>query len=346
MFHSRVKRRAFTLIELLVVIAIIAVLIGLLVPAVQKVREAANRMTCGNNLKQIALAALSFEGANGFLPPGGYMGGTNTGTYGTYPGSTAGPLAFLLPYMEQESVFKQLPANLFLDPAKTPGYNVAPWAYGTPPYSTDGNQTGPPPGSNANIKTYLCPSDNATTLIPVGAGGSWDALAPGDGNCSGTFTVNSICGDYIYDLTGAFAARQPGAANYVGCAGGLGSNANLANTTSYLYPGIYYLKSQIKIAEIIDGTSNTLAFGESLGGNGKTRDFHLTWMNGGGMPVAWNLPSDFSTAKWYQFSSKHSGIVQFAFQDGSIKGLRSSISTLTFRLLGGRADGQAITGDY
>ncbi len=345
MDFSRGSRRAFTLIELLVVIAIIAVLIGLLVPAVQKVREAANRMTCGNNLKQIALAALSFEGANGFLPPGGYIGGTNYGTYGSYPGSQTGPLAFILPYIEQESVFKQLPSNLFLDPAKTPGYNVAPWAYGTPPYSTDGNQTGPPPGSNANIKTYLCPSDNATALIPATAGGSWDALAPGD-NGSGQFNTAGMIADYIYDLTGTFAARQPGASNYAGCAGGLGSYTGMANTTSYLYPGIYYLKSQIKIAEITDGTSNTLAFGESLGGNGKTRDFHLTWMCGGGMPTAWNLPADFSTSSWVQFSSKHTGIVQFAFQDGSIKGLRSSISTLTYRLLSGRADGQAITGDY
>jgi prepilin-type N-terminal cleavage/methylation domain-containing protein len=345
MDFSRGLRRAFTLIELLVVIAIIAVLIGLLVPAVQKVREAANRMTCGNNLKQIALAALSFEGANGFLPPGGYMGGTNYGTYGSYPGATAGPLAFILPYIEQESVFKQLPANLFLDPAKTPGYNVAPWAYGTPPYSTDGNQTGPPPGSNTTIKTYLCPSDNATTLLSPSVGGSIDVFAPGD-NCSGQFNAASFCIDYIYDLTGAFAARQPGASNYVGCAGGLGAYTALANAQYALYPGIYHLKTTTKLAEVLDGTSNTFAFGESLAGNGQNRNFHSTWMAGGGMAVAWGIPSHFSTANWYQYSSKHSGVVQFAFQDGSIKGIRSSISTLTYRLLAGRADGQAINGEY
>src|SRR5262245_11593646 len=97
MLH-RSRRSGFTLIELLVVIAIIAILIGLLVPAVQKVRESAARMTCQNNLHQIALAAANYESNYKKLPPG-YIG-PPTGVLSN-AGPMIGCMALLLPYMEQ-----------------------------------------------------------------------------------------------------------------------------------------------------------------------------------------------------------------------------------------------------
>ena len=133
-------RRGFTLIELLVVIAIIAILIGLLLPAVQKVREAAARMSCTNNLKQIGLALHNYDSSNGYLPPG-----IDMNTY-------VGTLAYLLPYIEQGNIYAQIPTNLFVLP---PGASGGAWwgsAYGI---------------AQSRVKTFLCPSDSADSLTPT-----------------------------------------------------------------------------------------------------------------------------------------------------------------------------------
>src|SRR5262245_63981028 len=100
------SRRGFTLIELLVVIAIIAVLIGLLLPAVQQVREAAARLQCKNNLKQIGVAFHNYHAAFGLFPPGFLSGSAVTDGEGTGPGWGWG--AYLLPYLEQDNLFRRI----------------------------------------------------------------------------------------------------------------------------------------------------------------------------------------------------------------------------------------------
>jgi prepilin-type N-terminal cleavage/methylation domain-containing protein/prepilin-type processing-associated H-X9-DG protein len=226
-------RHAFTLIELLVVIAIIGVLLGLLLPAVQKVRDAANRAKCENNLKQLGLACLNYESTNHGLPP------ALTGYYNP----AAAPLnwaTYVLPYIEQDSLYRKYDLNS--------GY----W-----PASSSGNAG--INGSNVNasivstpIATFICPAvPNRSSTYTV----TWSF--PGY-NSVGPYTAAN--GDYsnILNVYPAEIATLGLASSYPGY--NSGSFPPPSNLNGVLQPD-----SSTTIAMIQDGTSNTILLAEFAG---------------------------------------------------------------------------------
>ena len=292
---KRSSRAGFTLIELLVVIAIIAILIGLLLPAVQKVREAAARSTCQNNLKQISLAAHNYDSNFGNLPPG-----FNGNTY-------IGCLTYLLPYIEQGNVANLIPKNL-LD-----GTGGVWW----------GSAFGP---SQTRIKSFLCPS--AVSKDP------WGSVA-----YLTTFTTTTGATFSLAYFPGFFSQ---GKTDYVASAGTMGRVDGFFGT----WCGPYFTNSQVRITDIVDGTSNTIAFGEvAVTGNGPS--FIFTWIGAGAMPTAWELQSP---SNWYNFASYHTNLVQFGFGDGSVRAIRTvgpssgfySARWYAFQRIAGYQDGEQI----
>ncbi len=347
------NRSGFTLIELLVVIAIIAILVSLLLPAVQQAREAARRTQCKNNLKQIGLAVHNFESTYKKMPPGqiwdpsvyagGFAGGGNLSWKGT--------LVYLLPYLEQDAMYRPFSAALKMD-AKD--YEVDSTDAMKQPYwnfpainAVTGNQ----------ISALLCPSDNAAAALKPGAPDFtlWMVRTHG-GPSFGGYVMN----DELPDPVTRFTALT----NYVGVAGRLPATATQLGLTVATqirsvddYEGMFRFNKQLKFADVTDGLSNTLMFGEVTGdftdgfkGVGRIRSFG--WLVGS-VGVHHMGPNGISGAPFSparqplsseRFSSRHVGIVQYAMGDGSVRALSNNIDFGVLLALSGRADGSVVSG--
>jgi prepilin-type N-terminal cleavage/methylation domain-containing protein/prepilin-type processing-associated H-X9-DG protein len=287
------RRLGFTLIELLVVIAIIAILIGLLLPAVQKVREAANRMSCSNNLKQIGVALHNYHDTFlQFPPPRGDLQSPTQITVFTVYG---GWMCNILPFIEQENLLKTI--KPFTQPAPNGFFNN----YGR------------------NVKTYQCPSDGRV-------------------------------------------ARQPSAGNgaptsYVGVTGENNSATQQINGPTN---GVFDVNSKgVRMADILDGTSNTLFVGERppagdlFWGWWAVSDYDTfistrqLWgfYSGHVFPGTFRRPVAFDTnqlnLETNHFWSFHSGGANWLFGDGSVKFISYNASAVTLPL-STRAGGEVV----
>jgi prepilin-type N-terminal cleavage/methylation domain-containing protein len=401
------RRLGFTLIELLVVIAIIAVLVGLLLPAVQKVREAAARMSCSNNCKQFALACHNYHDVGQVLPPGWDPYGLSA-------------VAYILPYMEQNAQFQ----NIIFENQETSIVDVTNgnaviygpypsghrWLWsrnvGNRPLSTgvttwpvnpvNGTMTY---GGSSTWKSFQCPSaptrDNvATSLVAVYGEYANPCLVGincGDGLqfrfttalCPTQNPADASCfysppNTVTYVFSAVPGSLQLGLCNYAAVGG-----AVQPNYPGQLFYGLLYYRSSYtpsidptgpgttgtiqntspnSLGRVPDGTSNTLLIGEWAGG-------YIDWGAGPGStspPRGWASPSwaaaynysqvglcpspvqvtngnDQWSGGFAQFGSMHTNIINFAYADGSVHGIKPSIDFNTLMALSGFRDGQIIT---
>jgi prepilin-type N-terminal cleavage/methylation domain-containing protein/prepilin-type processing-associated H-X9-DG protein len=346
------QRSAFTLIELLVVIAIIAILIGLLLPAVQKVREAAARAKCTNNLKQLGVALHNYEGVVQFLP-------FREGRWATgYPGRKSG-LISLLPYIEQTALSNQIQNN-FTDAAGSTVYapsGPAPWDPAAIPVTTpssviSGTTGGTYTPFRTDVPTFLCPSDLGP---PAGTGvkhtnymfSSGDTINLHTNNPSnngrGMFARNQVAAGPWNGFK--FAEVQDGLSNTIAMAERVRGNANFQRTLTYSAAGTWFTTPSQCLSLFNVNTRQWNPGYARLGAWAGVR-----WPDGGmgfgGLTT--NAPPNSYSCAWndhdaqnglYPMSSNHSQGCNALMGDGSVRFIRDTINVGNLN-----ADGTTITG--
>lgn len=346
--HWKSKRRkpsGFTLVELLVVIAIIGILVGLLLPAVQSAREAARRMSCSNNLKQIGLAMHNYESAHKRLPPGG-LGWINDDEPPLKDDDGYGFLCFMLPFIEQTALYNQVDPSGYFEQAH--GINGRPMRHMAAAIA--GGSATPRiqarwAAASTPVPAYLCPSS------PMPANAPQEYAVPG-------YTGGAI------PLASVFHANQ---------AAGLATSSYKGMGGTPFGDGSIFVKAAEgrarKFGQITDGLSNTIAVAESSyvrpDGISKPAQPGQIPSRAGDWPVWIGMPATdesmrvtartsspingFTTANRMYYAidddcafSFHVGGAQFTFGDGSVHFISENISMDTYARLGGMNDGEVV----